>query len=76
MKFISIFFTVSFILFLSTSCLSQKHITYVEFGGSGIIFTANYEYRFTETGNSWGAKFGIGGWPGKDKILTIPFQMN
>ncbi|WP_262248964.1 hypothetical protein [Parapedobacter soli] len=49
---------------------------YVELGGPGFI-SANYDFRFGETRNGIGARFGIGYFSMDDEsYLTVPVQLN
>ncbi|SFC68580.1 hypothetical protein SAMN05421747_11930 [Parapedobacter composti] len=49
---------------------------YVELGGPGFI-SANYDFRFQQTRNSWGARAGIGYFAVEgERFLTVPVQLN
>ena len=50
---------------------------YVELGGPGIIFSANYDTRFSNTQDGLGGRVGIGGLSsGSSSIFTMPLQLN
>ncbi len=62
---------------------------YVEFGGPGILFSANYDTRFAKSSLGWGARAGLGFVTGDElrevngnfeyeqrSVVTIPVQVN
>ena len=68
----------AFLFVATTFSFGQRAQTvYVELLGNGIIFSANYDTRFTNTPDGWGGKIGLG-YVGSDgsSALTIPLQVN
>src|SRR5258708_2533047 len=62
--------------------LGNKSV-YVELGGNGIAFSANFDSRFTKNENGFGFRVGIGivpaldiGFASTSAILTIPVGVN
>lgn len=50
---------------------------YVEFLGQGLLFTANYDTRFSNKRNGIGGRIGIGGiGGGGDSFVSIPVSLN
>lgn len=54
---------------------------YVELGGAGLAYSFNYDFRFDKNDiNSWGMRMGAGGWAtnwgNRERLLTMPFQLN
>ena len=52
---------------------------FVELLGNGLIFSANYDMRFSQSSNGWGARAGIGyigDVNGDGGVLTIPVTVN
>ena len=68
-------------LLLSThteSHAQSKNAFYVELLGNGLIFSANYDFRFNNT-SSWGARAGlgyIGSVEGDGGVVTVPLMIN
>lgn len=50
---------------------------YMELGGQGLVFTANYDTRFSNKRNGLGGRIGIGAiGGGGDNLITIPVSLN
>jgi hypothetical protein len=50
---------------------------YLEAGGSGIIYTINFDKRFKKEENGWGFRIGLGGAAiDDDGYIAIPAQIN
>lgn len=50
---------------------------YVELAGQGLVFTANYDTRFSNKRNGLGGRIGIGAiGGGGDNLVTIPVSLN
>lgn len=50
---------------------------FVELGGQGLVFTANYDTRFSDKRNGIGGRIGIGAIGGDDaNVMTIPVSLN
>ncbi|MHA4896546.1 hypothetical protein ACXZ1K_17470 [Pedobacter sp. PWIIR3] len=50
---------------------------FIELGGQGLTFTANYDSRFTDSRDGLGGRIGIGYISDSgDKITTIPLSLN
>ncbi|GAB3916367.1 hypothetical protein GCM10028826_32710 [Mucilaginibacter boryungensis] len=60
------------------SLLHQRAQTvFLEAGGAGVVFSANYDTRFSKKRNGWGGRIGIGYFhdrPGS--IVLLPIQVN
>ncbi len=62
------------IFFYSTQAQAQRsQAIYVELGGAGLVYTLNYDTRFSDTEDKLGARIGISVLP--DAII-VPLQMN
>lgn len=76
------------ILFLAIGCSSvfaqesspavkRAQNIFIELGGQGLTFTANYDSRFTNNRDGLGGRAGIGYYSQDgDKITTIPLSLN
>ena len=63
----------------STSSGNEKRAqnVFVELGGQGLLFTANYDTRFSKRRDGLGGRAGIGYISiGGDHATTVPFSMN
>ena len=63
----------------STSSGNEKRAqnVFVELGGQGMLFTANYDTRFSKRRDGLGGRAGIGYISiGGDHATTVPFSMN
>ncbi|MVN89831.1 hypothetical protein GO816_01700 [Mucilaginibacter sp. HME9299] len=50
---------------------------YAELAGPGLLFSANYDTRFSKARNGWGARAGAGYLSAdNNSILTLPVQIN
>ena len=60
------------------SLMHQRAQTvFLEAGGAGVVFSANYDTRFSKKRNGWGGRIGIGyfnGGPGS--VVMVPVQVN
>jgi len=62
---------------LSTGDQSRAQNVFVEIGGQGLLFTANYDTRFSNRRNGIGGRAGIGYLSlDGDNITTIPIGLN
>lgn len=69
-----------FAIFLlpNSSHAQSKNAFYVELLGNGLIFSANYDFRFSNT-SSWGARVGagyVGSVEGDGGVATFPIMVN
>lgn len=56
---------------------SRAKVVYGEFLGSGLIFSAHYDFRFAKKQNGWGMRAGLGFFGGSGGgILTVPIGFN
>jgi hypothetical protein len=81
------FFILSLALFISSlinaqtkeSTIAEKRAQniFVELGGQGLLFTANYDSRFSKRRDGLGGRIGIGhiGENG-DRATTVPISLN
>lgn len=73
-----------FVFLVQFSVLAQvpgSQAVYVELGGAGLAYSFNYDFRFDKNNiNSWGMRMGAGGWAtnwgNRERLLTMPFQLN
>lgn len=73
-----------FVFLIQFSVLAQvpgSQAVYVELGGAGLAYSFNYDFRFDKNNiNSWGMRMGAGGWAtnwgNRERLLTMPFQLN
>ncbi|MGY6742951.1 MAG: hypothetical protein ACXIUQ_09470 [Cecembia sp.] len=73
-----------FVFLVQFSVLAQvpgSQSVYVELGGAGLAYSFNYDFRFDKNDiNSWGMRLGAGGWAtnwgNRERLLTMPFQLN
>jgi len=57
--------------------LHRSQNAYLEIGGPGLVISANYDSRFTNSRTGLGATVGVGYLPNKSSsLLTIPVQLN
>ncbi|MEM9824737.1 MAG: hypothetical protein AAF985_26860 [Bacteroidota bacterium] len=76
-KFILFCTTICMILGLNNKALSQGNSFYVELFGNGLIFSANYDMRFTQSNVGLGGRVGLGYVGGvNSSVLTIPVMAN
>lgn len=81
------FFILSLALFISSIAIAQTQEStiaekraqniFVELGGQGLLFTANYDSRFSNRRDGLGGRIGIGhiGENG-DRATTVPISLN
>ncbi len=66
--------------------IAGRNSFYAEIGGPGILFSANFDRRFSNSNIGWGGRIGLGfvsgyleesssGWD-PSSVLTVPFQIN
>lgn len=67
---------------------SGQNVFYAELGGPGILFSANYDRRFTKKNTGWGGRIGLGFVSGylepdnsgyynsPSSLVTLPIQVN
>jgi hypothetical protein len=56
---------------------TRPETIFIEMGAAGLVFSANYDTRFTKKRNGWGGRAGIGYFGnGRDNIFTFPLQVN
>ncbi len=73
---------VAITLLISYSAKSQNltkraQNVFIELGGQGLTFTANYDTRFTKSRDGFGGRVGIGYISDSgDKLTTIPVSLN
>lgn len=79
------FILFCFVFLAQFSVLAQEignQSVYVEFGGAGLAYSFNYDFRFDMKDiNSWGMRVGAGGWAINNSwrtqgLLTMPIQVN
>lgn len=57
--------------------LHRSQNVFIEIGGPGLVVSANYDCRFSNSREGWGATAGVGYLPNKtSSLLTIPVQIN
>ncbi|MGB3006238.1 MAG: hypothetical protein WBC06_07005 [Chitinophagaceae bacterium] len=72
-----IFFGMAFILSGTVLVNAQNKAVYGEIGGNGVVFSANYDMRFTKTENGFGFRVGVGFAGGTgSSIFTFPLGLN
>jgi hypothetical protein len=79
-----LFILLCFVFLVQFSVLAQvpaSQSVYVELGGAGLAYSFNYDFRFDKNDiNSWGMRMGAGGWAtnwgNRERLLTMPFQIN
>jgi hypothetical protein len=83
--FISLFSIISFNAKAQTAKVSktdsaQVHRAqnvFVEVGGAGLFFSANYDTRFSQQRDGLGGRLGLGWWHAVNTtFVTVPFQLN
>ena len=63
---------------MSSTFGQSKNAFYVELLGNGLIFSANYDFRFSDA-TSWGARIGagyIGSVEGDGGVANFPIMIN
>ncbi len=70
------------------STLTGQNVFYAELGGPGILFSANYDRRFTKSNLGFGGRVGLGfvsgyivydnttGYDEPASVVTVPIQLN
>lgn len=72
-----ILFNTAFILMGPLLVKAQNKAVYGEIGGNGLVFSANYDMRFSQNENGFGFKAGIGlAATGGVTIITFPVGLN
>jgi hypothetical protein len=72
-----ILFCTAFILMGTLLVNAQNKAVYGELGGNGLVFSANYDMRFTKTENGFGFRVGVGFAGGTDvSVFTFPLGLN
>lgn len=78
--FITLFFCFSAIISFSqknNEATSPAQSVFLEIGGNGLLFSANYDVRFTPHQNGIGGRIGLGFFGGSGGgILTVPIGIN
>ena len=60
-----------------TAVSAQNKAVYGELGGNGLVFSANYDMRFTKTDGGFGFRVGIGFAAASDvSVVTFPIGLN
>jgi hypothetical protein len=50
---------------------------FIEIGGAGLFFSANYDTRFSQQRDGFGGRLGLGWWHSANTtFITVPFQLN
>lgn len=87
----ALFLTISLFSFFTTISYGQ-HIksskadsasvhraqnVFIELGGAGLFFSANYDSRFSQQRDGFGGRLGVGTWSASGTtFITVPFQFN
>lgn len=78
MKKYGFYLIVIFAIFQSSLKAQHGQAVYAELLGNGLIFSFNYDTRFTAAPNGIGGRIGLGyvGSPKEGGVALIPFQLN
>ncbi len=64
-------------IFLVTVASAQNKAVYGELGGNGLVFSANYDMRFSKAENGFGFRVGVGFAAASDvSVVTFPLGIN
>jgi hypothetical protein len=64
-------------IFLVMTASAQNKAVYGEIGGNGLVFSANYDMRFTKTDGGFGFRVGLGFAAASDvSVITFPIGLN
>ena len=66
------------LVFSSFQLISQsKNALYLEALGNGVVYSINYDWRFSKSMNGLGLRFGFGGFYAQDDVLlSVPVLFN
>ncbi len=69
--------STAILLFSAMFVNAQNKAVYGELGGNGLVFSANYDMRFTKAENGFGFRVGVGYAGGTDvSVVTFPVGIN